>query len=296
VTRTAPAQPNGCPSSGTVLVWRPGEGFSPSGPEPAGPLHAADSWLVENGMVRGLPYHHDRFMAACRAADVLPMPVVGEFWQATLGQLPRTGRWWPRIELPATAGPLRLRLRPAPSPAGPVRLHMYAGGDPRVAPRRKGPDLHRLAALRASVSPQSGDEVLLTTTSGLILETTTGSVLWWEEDQLCVPSPSLRLLPGITTTLISEIAEQVGVTVRYCRRRMVDLDGREVWVANALHGIRPVAQWFGVPGWPGSPIRAAAWQSALSRCQTPLHGETGSGEDLVEYRRAMWMSYMERGP
>jgi len=260
------AGPSGRHPPATVFTWRPGAGFVPAAEGPAQPLRAADSWLVDNGMARGLAHHRARFTAAC-PADLSSS--VEDFWTAMLDRLPRTGRWWPRVELTA-ARRLRLRIRPAPPPAGPVHLHLFTGDDPRAAPRRKGPDLHRLAGLRAAVIQRNGDEVLLTTRSGIVLETTTSSVLWWEGDDLCVPSPSLRLLPGVTARLIREIAGRLGVGVRQRRRRIADLDDREIWAVNALHGIRPVEGWWGVPGKPSPAIRAPAWQKALEECRTPV--------------------------
>ncbi|AGL19055.1 hypothetical protein L083_5545 [Actinoplanes sp. N902-109] len=213
-----------------------------SGEAPA----VADSWLVEAGGVRFLDGHRDRFTAACRrhgvAADRL-----GRFWAAVLGALPGEGRWFPRVEL-TTAGQLRYRLRPAP----PRReLTPRVAADPRRSPTVKGPDLPVLAG-----SP----ETVLCTPDGLVLEGSTTSLLWWEGSTLCVPDPALPLLAGVTTAALQRRARELGIRVEPVRCRVDRLDGREVWLVNALHGIRPVLRWESA-GLTAAPARRApSWQ------------------------------------
>ncbi|MDT0457323.1 hypothetical protein RM550_16510 [Streptomyces sp. DSM 41527] len=56
----------------------------------------------------------------------------------------------------------------------------------------KGPDLDALGALRGRAVERGAQEALLTTESGVVLEGGCASVLWWDGDRLCVPSPELR--------------------------------------------------------------------------------------------------------
>ena len=210
------------------------------------PLLAADSWLVEHGRARGLALHAERFTRACagtvpvarfwRAAlDALP---VARFWRAALDALPRDADLFPRVEL-VGAGELRLRIRPAPARGTSVRVLAPGRPDPRRWPRRKGPDLARLERLRERARALGADDLLLTTAGGLLLESTTASLVWWEGETLCVPDEALPVLPGVTSRLIRAAAARAGVVVRPRRARLEDLHGHETWLVNALHGIRP---------------------------------------------------------
>jgi len=94
------------------------------------------------------------------------------------------------------------------------------------------------------------------------------SVLWWEDDTLCLPPPRLPVLPGVTVALVQERARREGIPVAHRERTVAGLDGREVWLVNALHGIRPVVQWS------GRPLEAGEYRPVVDRTY-PL-------EDVVE--------------
>ena len=256
--------------AGRVFTWGPGHRFVPCVREDDPPL-IADSWLVSEGRVRGLDRHRQRFFRGCTEVAHIPREELHAFWQATVPELPRHGRWFPRVELCARPrAELRLRIRPAPPQGAAVSLWVWDESDPRTAPRRKGPDLTRLAEVRHRASTAGADEALLTTRSGLVLEATNSSVLWWEGPCLCMPSPTLRILPGVTRQLIQEIARRSGTRMRHRRLRVPDLDGCEVWLVNALHGIRTVSSWVGRSVVTGPAVRAPAWQARLEACAKPL--------------------------
>ncbi len=257
---------------GQAFTWRPGGGFAPWAQE-EDKLLVADSWLVSDGRVRGLDRHRQRFFRACTEVAPSLRDHLPAFWQATVRKLPRQGRWFPRVELSAhPRAELHLRIRPAPPQGAPVRLWVWEESDPRTAPRRKGPDLACLAEVRRRAARVGADEALLTTRSGLVLEATTSSVLWWEGLRLCMPSPALRILPGVTAALIEEIAARRGARIAHRRRRVPDLNGCEVWLVNALHGIRPVSKWVDPSVVAGPTLRAAEWEARLEACAKPLPG------------------------
>lgn len=250
-----------------LLSWQPGVGLLPA-LDALEPLLVADSWLLEHGTVRGLELHERRFGGSCATSGIDP-DEVAEFWRALREKLPRTGVWFPRAELVAGAG-LRLRLRPAPPRTSEVTVLVQTGPDTRQAPRRKGPDLDRLGALRQQAVEAGAHEALLVTRSGFVLEGATSSLLWWDEDVLCLPDTTLRVLPGVTAELIRRAALSRGITVRRRRARLADLAGREAWLVNALHGIRPVRGWVGTTVPTGAPVRAAAWRQWWSELADPL--------------------------
>jgi branched-subunit amino acid aminotransferase/4-amino-4-deoxychorismate lyase len=246
-----------------MFVWGPSRGLVAGAPA-EDPLLAADSWLVAGGRVRGLDLHRRRFFQACRETGRVAPRELRAFWRAAIRKLPRRGRWFPRVELCAgDRALLRLRIRPAPPRGDSLRLWTWPGPDPRTAPRRKGPDIARLAEVRRRAVAVGADEALLTTPAGLVLETTTCSVMWWEGADLCRPDPALRVLPGVTAQLICVLAREAGTRVQRRRRRVRDLDGCEVWLVNALHGIRTVSAWIGSPVVPAAGLRARDWQRRL---------------------------------
>jgi branched-subunit amino acid aminotransferase/4-amino-4-deoxychorismate lyase len=130
--------------------------------------------------------------------------------------------------------------------------------DPRRAPKIKGPDLERLAALRERAAAHGAGEAVLADADGRLLEGAYTSLLWWEGDTLCAVPDDAPILPGITRALLIELAPAVELR----RPAPGDLAGRETWLVSALHGIRAVTRWVGGPE-PGEAAHAATWQRRL---------------------------------
>jgi branched-subunit amino acid aminotransferase/4-amino-4-deoxychorismate lyase len=255
-----------------LLTWTTNESLVHD-TETDDPLLVADSWLVEDGRARGIELHRRRFTAACAETAAVPDTMVASFWRAALARLPRTGDLFPRVELiGGRRTRLRIRIRQAPRRGTEIKVWVPDLADPRELPRIKGPDLDRLGMLRAAAMDAGADDVLLTTKAGLLLESGTASLLWWEDDTtLCVPDPELPILGGVTARMIREHAAKLGITVVRRQARLDDLYDREVWLVNALHGIRPVTEWVKSPVVAGSAPRAAEWQRRWLESATPLH-------------------------
>jgi branched-subunit amino acid aminotransferase/4-amino-4-deoxychorismate lyase len=242
------------------LLWDSVTGFSPA-PDQRPGLLAADSWLVEDGRVRGMEHHVSRFSGSCVQLGLEPATLEG-FWDSAIGALPRAGSWFPRAELRGD-GTLTLWIRRAPQRLGGIRILTWPHADPRATPRRKGPDLAALAEVKATAQAAGADDALLTTRDGLATESTTASLLWWEGYELCLPDSDDHLLPGVTRALLVRQALESGVVVRRSRAAPQDLYDREVWLVNALHGIRPVTEWVGTGREAGPAGRAPRWQRLL---------------------------------
>ncbi|MCX4764493.1 aminotransferase class IV [Streptomyces sp. NBC_01275] len=253
-----------------MLAWTPQHGLKAAGPGAERRLLVADSWLVRDGRMRGPDRHRERFLRSCAECDGPPLRRLLEFWQDMTAALPRTGDWFPRVELTAESPELRLLLRPAPPLGSEVRLWAAGQPDPRAVPRRKGPDLAALAQVRRRAADRGAQEAVLVTPSGVVLESATASVLWWEDDTLCLPAARLPVLPGVTMGLVRERAVRLGVPVAHRERALAELDGREVWLVNALHGIRPVTGWTGEAMTAGPATRAAEWREWLDGLMQPL--------------------------
>jgi branched-subunit amino acid aminotransferase/4-amino-4-deoxychorismate lyase len=276
--------PGRLPAGEILLSWSvpehrlvPVPAAGPAASPPTSPDHGspgqrtdvADSWLVDEGLVRGLHHHAARFTESCRGRHGVATVATTEFLDAACAALPRTGRWFPRVEFEAGAG-FRLRLRPAPPPSAGVVLGRADGPDRRTDPAVKGPDLPMLIGIRHRAASQGAGEALLVSGSGTVLEGALSAVLWWRGDVLCAPPPSLPILPSVTRRLLFEIASEIGNEVRFEECRTEDLNGAEVWTASALHGIRPVTSWSGAGLTAAPPRRAGGWQARLVGRAVPV--------------------------
>ncbi|HKF92334.1 MAG TPA: aminotransferase class IV [Acidimicrobiia bacterium] len=224
-------------------------------------LLAADSWLVDDGRVRAVDRHWARFSATCREHGVEPQALAA-FRAEAERALPVGGRWFPRIEL-REDGELALQVRPAPPREPTVVAWIADVPDPRRAPRHKGPDLERLAALRERAAAHGADEAVLCDTGGRLLEGAFTSLLWWESETLWAVPDDAPVLPGITRGLLLELARERDTPVAQRRPAPQELAGRETWLVSALDGIRAVTRWAKRGPRAGDAPRAATWQRLL---------------------------------
>jgi branched-subunit amino acid aminotransferase/4-amino-4-deoxychorismate lyase len=244
----------------TVLHWN-GRALAAGAAAPVGLLLVADSWVIDEGYERAAAAHWERFAGSCAQVGVA-REELRRFQVAARAALPLEGRWFPRVEL--TERGLALRVRRAPAPEREARVLVGAPGDPRRQPLRKGPDLERLALLRARAREQGADELLLCDADGALLEGALSSLLWWEDDVLCT-APDERVLPGVTRALLLARARERGVEVRLRTPLPAQLAGRETWLTSALHGIRVVTAWVSPPIAAGEGVRAPRWREELDR-------------------------------
>jgi branched-subunit amino acid aminotransferase/4-amino-4-deoxychorismate lyase len=225
------------------------------------PVIVAESFRVSQGRTRGADLHRERFLAtAGPLIDAGPRA-----WASTGHAMPREGEWFPRIEIrrhSPTSGPLLLHVRPAP-PAQTEAVVATAPHDPRTDPLTKGPDLDALGQLRAEVAPLGAGEAIILSREGFIVEGAWSSLVWWRPDGTLVhPSAGLARIPSVTAALLLRWAASAGVTIEARDARPDDLDGCELWVLSALHGLRVATSWVGGPRLavePGRAVRGRAW-------------------------------------
>jgi branched-subunit amino acid aminotransferase/4-amino-4-deoxychorismate lyase len=205
---------------------------------------------VTDGCVRALEAHRRRFARSCQVRAGVPEAASDRFWDALVELLPRTGDWFPRVEL-VQSGPsqtmntlhLRFRVRPAPARGTTVVVWDPQVPDARTHPQIKGPDLDQLGELRTKALALGAQEVLLTDEAGHVIEAANSSVYWWEDGALWTPASAVVPLEGVTAGLVAEAAQRRGITVRSRRITRAELEAHEVWLTNALHGIRAVSEW-----------------------------------------------------
>lgn len=227
-------------------------------------LAVADSWLVEGGRARHMNRHFNRFAAWAIASHATSASQLPTFFEAVTRAIPRSGRWFPRIELhgeqPADSN-LFLRLREAPEQLGAMTLWTYPTPDPRKHPQIKGPDLSLCMQMRRKAQLHGADEAVLLDEKGFISEGALSSIVWWRGDVLCAPGNDLPWLDSITRQEVFEIAEQMGFATRLEKVKPADLVELEVWGLSSLQGIRAVENWIDL----GGPVGATKHLESFSK-------------------------------
>lgn len=197
---------------------------------PDGPLEVVDSWRHSSGRAHGLDLHLQRF-----ARSAGPMP---EGFVDAMLPLLQDGELFPRIAL--SQGLLLLDVRPAPPPRSSSALTYVAAEDPRTQPEVKGPDFAAFRAYRSRYQVDGTDDTVVVDADGAMLEATTGALVMWDGDTLCLPDGVW--LPSITLHQVVARAESLGFPVE--RRRLLPGAAAEhpLWFLNSLHGISPVSE------------------------------------------------------
>ena len=233
-------------------------------------IDAADSWLVTSGSALALDLHRRRWMDA--APDDIGVDELDAFWSRAIAAIPSEGSWFPRVEARHQRGlpQLLLRLRPAPELRRSLVLATADGPDPRTEPWVKGPDLPSMLRLRSRAQTRGADEAVLLDPDGAISDGSTSAIAWWEGAELCIPDPEIPRVDSVTSRTLVALALALGVTVRGERAHPADLDGREIWALNALHGIRIVTGWVDGPAPAAEPGRLDLWRARLDALRKPL--------------------------
>ena len=235
-----------------------------------GRLLVADSWRVVDGRVRGVDRHRARFLRAVENQRPNAVADADQFVTAVIDALPRTGDYFPRVELRGRGDDWQLwyRLRPTPETSADVVV-ATAPHDVRTQPLVKGPDLDALQSLRIAVQPLGADEAVIVDEQGHIVEGAYSGLLWWRDGVLVRPDDSMPRIASVTVDLVLAAARAEAVPLAEERARPTDLAGCEVWVLSALHGLRVATNWVDAPGL--APARRAAHGRAwLEAAATPL--------------------------
>jgi branched-subunit amino acid aminotransferase/4-amino-4-deoxychorismate lyase len=245
---------------------------------------AADSWFVSDGRALALGLHRTRFMdAVAEMAERRDLRAEVEaldpeaLWDAAIAGIPRTGDWFPRVELRVQheAAELLFRLRPAPVRHRSLVLATADLPDPRAEPWIKGPDLETMMRLRTDAQGRGADEAVVLGaepdgTGAFVAEGSTTCLAWWVGDALCVPSIELARIDSVTLRSVLALATATGVDVLHDSVEPAQLEGLEVWALNALHGIRIVTGWIDGPETAEQPGRLDAWRARLDALRKPL--------------------------
>ena len=219
-------------------------------------LAVADSWIVEDGKARDIEAHFERFAGWAAAADSTCEKDLPAFFAAVREAIPKTGRWFPRIEFheEAPVGQrLYLRLREAPAALATMTLWTYPESDPRVNPLVKGPDLSLGMQLRRAAQMHGADEAVILDEQGFVAEGALSALVWWRGETLCAPGEDILWLDSITRRQVFSIAESMGLETSLERATPEQLAGLEIWGLSSLQGIRLVTDWVDLGSRVGQP-------------------------------------------
>jgi len=231
-------------------------------------IAVADSWLVTEGTVLALDLHRQRFFGVANGL----IDDLDRFWSTSIAAIPRTGDWFPRVELQLRGGaPLAVfRLRGAPELSRSVRLASHLGADPRTAPCIKGPDTAALLRIRTEAQANGAGEAVILSADGFVVEGAYSAIFWWRGDVLCAPSPELDRVGSVTARSVIALATALGTEVHFESIVPAELDGCEIWAVSSLHGIRIVTAWLDGPAPAELPGRLSTWRARLDRLRQPL--------------------------
>ena len=96
------------------------------------------------------------------------------------------------------------------------------------------------AAEEAAIA--EADDALLLTPEGWVAEGTVWNMFWWDGDRLRTPAEGVGILPGIGRARVLEL----GATVEQGRYPRGALEGKNLFLSNAVRGIVPFAALDGV--------------------------------------------------
>ena len=234
----------------------------------------ADSFRLEDGRAVALERHLERFARSVSSHTDVSADTLDAYLAAIPEFLPGEGSWFPRLEAVGTPGGATLRYRQRPAPAWETEVVIArAPHDPRRFPHVKGPDLEALLALRTQVAPLGAQEAIITTADDRLIEGAYSSLMIWlhgDEVPTFIP-PSTPHLPGITEAEMRGIAAEQGLEVRDNNLVVSELEGAEVWILSALHGIRVATSFVAGPRLSAAPRRRAQWQAQWLARAHPVH-------------------------
>jgi hypothetical protein len=233
----------------------------------------ADSWLVTEGIALGIGLHRGRFLESM-STDDRSVTRADAFWDAAIAVIPRSGDWFPRVELQLRTGSLLLvfRLRSAPDRHNNLIEATWLEGDPRTTPRIKGPDLAAMTRVRTTVQARGASEAVILTGDGYIVEDSHSGLLWWRGDILCGPPAAFDRVDSVTVRSVLTLATALAIETFEEAVTPRELADTELWSLNALHGIRIVTEWIDGPALAQLPGRLALWRARMDALRKPILG------------------------
>jgi len=124
--------------------------------------------------------------------------------------------------------------------------------------------------VRTSVQPLGAQEAVVLSPDGFVIEGAYSGLLWWRGDILCGPPASLARIDSVTARTTMTLASALGHDGHEEYVTPAELDGTELWVLSALHGIRLATAWIEGPSLAARPGRLATWRARLTALRQPV--------------------------
>lgn len=136
-----------------------------------------------------------------------------------------------RVEVLDARASVTVRELPALEPPA-----VITASEPHQPYRHKTTDRDCFTDALEEAEVAEADDALLVTHEGWVAEGTTWNLFWWDGGQLRTPTLDLGVLPGIARARVLEL-ERVAEG-RYPRGA---LDGKSLFLTNAVRGVVPIA-------------------------------------------------------
>jgi para-aminobenzoate synthetase/4-amino-4-deoxychorismate lyase len=251
-------------------------------PRPAAGVFS--SLLVADGDTHGLADHVARLDASARQLFGKGLP--GTLRSDLAAQLAGNPSGRLRIIVQPAGGPLRALVEVVPLDQPPAEVSLRPTVIPGGLGAYKWLDRRLLADMARSVALQPGEQLLIEDADGHVLETDRANVFAVIGGVLHTPPADGRLLPGVArdAVLRAAVLEGLGVSVTPVSRAGLQA-ASEVFVTNAVDGVRPVRSVAGSPpAWTAGPV---AGRMAASLAGQPLsRRETAAASHASRLRPA----------
>jgi branched-subunit amino acid aminotransferase/4-amino-4-deoxychorismate lyase len=197
--------------------------------------------LIETMRVRGgrVPFLERHLARLDRSLTVLGLPRPSRDVAALVTPFAATGDAVLRVEVCDGRATVTVRELPALEPPA-----VITASEPHEPYPHKttGRDAFADAAIEAEVA--EADDALLLTHEGSVAEGTVWTVFWWDGKVLRTPALELGILSGIGRGRVLELVGKRGAEGRHARAA---LDGKSLFLTNAVRGIVPIASLDGIP-------------------------------------------------
>ena len=250
-----------------------GEWVDPPSPSHPFEVVAAESFVVDQGKTIGYDLHLSRFAEAIADAGFSLDAELAEFISRCEMWIPREGRWFPRFDLVTSPEGhfFRYHHRLAPAQQEMASL-IVAPSDTRLVPHRKGPDLERMGDLRWWAYSKGAQEALILSPDGIVVEGAYSAIAVIDHvrNEFAITPRSFPRIPSVTEEIVRTLADEAGLSVVEKTHTIAQLEGKEVWVLSALHGIRIATEIVDGPTLVTSDSPRNQLQTALESLAQPL--------------------------
>ena len=196
--------------------------------------------LIETMRVRGgrIPFLERHLSRLERSRAVLGLPQPAQDIGALVTPFAGTDDAVLRIEV--CDGRATMTVRDVRALAPPA---IITASQPHQPYLHKTTERAAFARAAAEAAAARAEDALLLTRDGWVAEGAVWNVFWWEGEMLRTPGLDVGVLPGIGRTRVLELA---GAGVTEGRYPRAALDGRSLFLTNAVRGVVAIASLDGV--------------------------------------------------